>query len=71
MMSYWAEFAYRGAPGRGRDGRQPEWSAWDNSASTTPKFMILDTPADGGARGTSSGTQTAAGVLAAVDTDPH
>jgi para-nitrobenzyl esterase len=71
MMSYWAEFAYRGAPGRGRDGRQPEWSAWDNSAPMSPKFIILDTPADGGVRMTSSGTQTAAGVLAAVDTDPR
>jgi para-nitrobenzyl esterase len=71
MMSYWAEFAYHGAPGRGRDGQQPEWSAWDNSAPTSPKFIILDTPTDGGVRVTSSGTQTAAAVLAAVDTDPR
>ena len=71
MMSYWAEFAYSGAPGRSRDGQQPQWSAWDNSAPTNPKFIILDTPAGGGVRMTSSGTQTAAGVLAAVDTDPR
>lgn len=71
MMSYWAEFAYSGAPGRGRDGQQPDWLAWDISAPTNPKFVILDTPADGGVRMTSSGTQTTAGVLAAVDTDPR
>jgi len=28
MMSYWAEFARAGAPGRGRDGQLPEWTAW-------------------------------------------
>ena len=38
---------------------------------TNPKFIILDTPADGGVRMTSSDTQTVAGVLAAVDTDPR
>ncbi len=71
MMSYWAEFAYHGAPGRGRDGQQPQWSAWDNGEPNDPKFIILDTPADGGVRVTSSGTQTASGVLADVDTDPR
>jgi para-nitrobenzyl esterase len=43
MMSYWAEFAYRGKPGRGRDGTLPEWKAWD-AAADGPKTMVLDTP---------------------------
>ena len=49
MQSYWAEFAYAGRPGRGRDGKLPEWSAW-NPAQGQPKLMILDTPAGGGLR---------------------
>jgi para-nitrobenzyl esterase len=68
MMSYWAEFAYRGAPGRGRDGQLPDWAAWDNGSAGSPKFLVLDTPAGGGLR-MSADTVTAAGVLAAVDSD--
>ncbi len=70
MMSYWAEFAYTGAPGRGRDHTLAEWTAWDSSGPASPKFMIFDTPADGGVR-MSSDTLTAASVLAAVDNDPR
>jgi len=33
MMSYWAEFARHGAPGRGTDGALPEWRAWRQSRS--------------------------------------
>ena len=68
MMSYWAEFAYRGSPGRGRDGHQPEWPAWNDETPTSPKFMVLDTAAGGGVR-MSSESIAQAGVLAAVDTD--
>ena len=49
MQSYWAEFAYSGSPNRGRDGKLPEWSAWD-PAQGASKLMILDTPAGGGLR---------------------
>ncbi len=49
MSSYWAEFAYMGSPGRGRDGKEPEWKAWDN-ADGADKFIILDTPDDMGIR---------------------
>ena len=49
MMSWWANFAATGAPGRGRDGRLPEWNAWSN-AERGPKMMLLDTPAGGGTR---------------------
>jgi para-nitrobenzyl esterase len=47
MMSYWAEFAYSGSPGKGRDGKLPRWLAWSNAAQES-KFMRLDTPDDGG-----------------------
>ena len=70
MMSYWAEFAWNGSPGRGRDGRQPEWTAWDNSTPESPKFIVLDTPADGGLR-MAADSVTGPGVLAAVDADPR
>jgi para-nitrobenzyl esterase len=70
MMSYWAEFAYHGAPGRGRDGKLPEWTAWDNSTPQSPKFMILDTAAGGGLR-MSPDAVSEASLLAAVDADPR
>ncbi len=50
MMSYWTEFAYHGAPGRGRAGDLPEWKAWDDSSAQAPKYLVLDTEADGGLR---------------------
>ena len=49
MMSYWAHFAYTGAPGKGRDGNEVEWLAWKN-ADGEPKTLILDTQAGGGIR---------------------
>ena len=47
MMSYWAEFAYTGNPGTGRDGAETPWLAWGTNGKTQ---IILDTPADGGIR---------------------
>ena len=47
MMSYWAEFAYTGDPGTGRDGAQAPWLAWGEDGKT---FIVLDTPTDGGIR---------------------
>ena len=47
MMSYWAEFAYNGAPGRGRDGTEVPWLAWGEDGKTS---IVLDTPTDGGIR---------------------
>jgi para-nitrobenzyl esterase len=67
MMSYWAAFAYDGAPGRGRGGDLLEWKAWD-PAATADKFLILDTEAGGGTR-MSPDALTSADVLAAVDAD--
>lgn len=49
MMSYWAEFAHTGNPGRGRDGTEVPWLAWGNAADA-PKTIVFDTPRDGGVR---------------------
>jgi para-nitrobenzyl esterase len=69
MISYWSAFAADGRPGRGRDGSLPEWSAWDPKHGG-PKFMILDTEADGGVR-MSDEVVTPGSVLANVGTDPR
>ena len=47
MMSYWAEFAYSGNPGSGRDGAETPWLAWGQDGKTQ---IVLDTPTDGGIR---------------------
>ena len=31
MQSYWAEFAYTGEPGKGRDNNLPKWNTWSSS----------------------------------------
>ena len=49
MSSYWAQFAYSGFPGRGREGREIKWSTWNNSPGSD-KFIIFDTPEGGGIR---------------------
>jgi para-nitrobenzyl esterase len=70
MMSYWAQFAYEGAPGRGRKGELPEWTAWDDTAASSPKFLVFDTT-DGGGLRMSDQTVTTAELLAAIDDDPR
>ena len=50
MMSYWAEFAHTGNPGRGRDGTENEWTSWENGAASNNRLLILDTSRDGGIR---------------------
>jgi para-nitrobenzyl esterase len=64
MMSYWAEVAYHGDPGRGRRADLPRWEPW------SPSFLVLDTPAGGGIR-MSSETVTRAQVLGALEQDPR
>jgi para-nitrobenzyl esterase len=49
MMSYWAEFAYAGKPGKGRDGDQVEWKPWQNGPDQE-RLMVLDTSRDRGIR---------------------
>ena len=50
MMSYWAEFAYAGDPGRGRGGALPEWQGFREAAAENGHFLVLDTEAGGGLR---------------------
>ena len=69
MQSYWAEFAYTGSPDKGRDGKLPDWPAWDQQQGAV-KFMILDTPAGGGLR-MSSEEISKEQVLAAAGADPR
>ena len=49
MMSYWAEFAYNGDPAKGRKGDLIRWETWNNLENEN-KFLIIDTPQDGGVR---------------------
>lgn len=49
MMSYWAEFARSGNPGRGHDGTLPLWESWEQ-AETDGQFMVFDTATGGGVR---------------------
>lgn len=66
MMGYWAEFAYNGAPGRGRQDKLPEWKAWDNQGQT---LILLDTEADGGIRMTGDRI-TAQSIKSRLAADP-
>ena len=50
MMSYWAQFAYTGDPGSGRDGKEVLWKAWDNTSDDSDKFIVFDTQEDKGIR---------------------
>ena len=68
MMSYWAQFAHSGTPGRGRDGSLPEWSAWDPSSPAAAKFIVFDTAAGGGIR-MSAETVTGQSLAAALAAD--
>jgi para-nitrobenzyl esterase len=68
MMSYWTHFAYTGTPDSGRVGALPSWSAWSGDGDSGDKYMILDTPADGGLR-MSSDTVTERGLIARVGSD--
>ena len=47
MMSYWAEFARSGSPGRGRDGKEVAWTPWGTAGA---RSILLDTPSGGGIR---------------------
>jgi hypothetical protein len=69
MMSYWAEFAKRGAPGRGSRGDQPAWSAWD-ARDGADKFVVLDTPQGGGLR-MAKDMVTNDALLAELRSDPR
>ena len=46
IQSYWAEFAYTGNPGKGRDNSLPEWKKW--SLGNEGKYIVLDSENDQG-----------------------
>jgi para-nitrobenzyl esterase len=48
MSSYWAEFAYSGSPGQGRNGNQIPWTPWNNTSSASNRLMVFDSPNDQG-----------------------
>jgi para-nitrobenzyl esterase len=50
MGAYWAQFAYTGSPGSGRDGDKPTWSEWNVDQPETPRLMVFDTESDRGIR---------------------
>jgi para-nitrobenzyl esterase len=66
MMSYWAQFAYAGDPGRGRGGDQAHWKPWRGSGRET--FIVFDTPSGGGIRMTSESV-SAEGLVARIQED--
>jgi para-nitrobenzyl esterase len=66
MMSYWAEFAWSGDPGRGRDGTLLRWTAWQDDGE---KYAVLDTPAGGGVR-MASESERLPDIAAAILADP-
>jgi para-nitrobenzyl esterase len=76
MMSYWAEFAYAGAPGTGRAGDLPVWTPWSPRPGAE-QFLVLDTPAGlldtpaGGGVRMAEGVVTRDAVLSAVEADPR
>lgn len=44
MSSYWANLAWTGTPGQGREGTLAEWTPWQNDH----RLMVFDTPEDQG-----------------------
>ena len=50
MMSYWAQHAYTGSPGRGRRGDLSEWRAWGSPQNPAGGFIVLDSATDAGIR---------------------
>jgi para-nitrobenzyl esterase len=69
MMSYWAQFAYTGDPGRGRAGALPLWPAWRPGAEGEfGQFVIFDTPKAGGIR-LSHEAMTRAELRAEIEAD--
>lgn len=66
MMNYWGHFAYHGTPGRGSNGKFPEWHAWSNPQDN---LMILDGHEDQGVF-TTSLRLTAADLKQRLSSDP-
>jgi para-nitrobenzyl esterase len=50
MMSYWAEFAYSGSPGKGRASELADWKPWSKEHPSALRLMVFDTESDAGTR---------------------
>jgi hypothetical protein len=48
----------------------PRWAAWDDGSTTSDKFIVFDTPANGGVR-MDYDVVTKAGIIAEIDADPR
>src|SRR5262245_43022326 len=70
MMSYWAEFAATGAPGKGRGGDLPLWKPWDESAPESDRFVVFDSESGGGVR-MSADAVTGSTLVARIVADPR
>jgi para-nitrobenzyl esterase len=68
MQSYWAEFAWTGSPGSGRQGELAPWPAWDPTRDDAGKYLVFDTEADGGIR-MAHETESADALLAELAAD--
>jgi len=69
MMSYWAQFARTGEPGRGGAGQLPEWRTWTPETDAA-KLLVFDTDAGGGIR-MESAVPNRPEIYAAIDADPR
>jgi formylglycine-generating enzyme required for sulfatase activity len=69
-MSYWAEFAYHGNPGRGRRGELPNWPAWNDGGRGAGRMLVLDSAAAGGIR-EAVAVVSKESVLAEIKADPR
>ncbi len=63
MGSYWTQFAWTGDPGRGRNGKLPQWQDFSGG------FLVFDTAADGGIR-MAQGRESVEAVMKDVLTKP-
>ena len=70
LMSYWAEFAYTGNPGKGRGGELPSWQPWPDIEGDELKTMLFNVPDAGGIRMSSIGANRTQ-VLAQIADDPR
>lgn len=69
MMSYWAELAYSGDPGRGRDGAGLRWEPWSGAGEGRGPFILFDSDSGGGIR-LSREVVDREGVIRAIEADP-
>jgi len=68
MMSYWAQFAHRGAPGQGRGGELPEWNACGQAGDERSRFIVFSDVGQQGIR-MSANSESKTEILAQLKRD--